>query len=132
MDKKQTILLVDDEAAFREIFSLKLSAEGYNIETAEDGVKGVQKAKELKPDLILMDVKMPNMNGAEALAELMDDPETKNLKVVFLTSLGDFGEGGENQDRRFAVTSGATGYIRKTEDLKSVVLKVKSFLENGE
>ena len=127
-DTQPLILLVDDEAAFREIFSLKLSAEGFKIETAEDGVQGIARAKELQPDLILMDVKMPNMDGATVVVKLKEDPATANLRVVYLTSLGDFGEGGEEQDRRFAVTSGAVGYIRKTEDLKKVVASVKSFL----
>lgn len=126
--KQPLILLVDDEADFREIFSLKLSAEGLKVETAEDGATGIARAKELQPDLILMDVKMPNMDGATAVMKLKEDPATANLKIVYLTSLGDFGEGGEQQDRRFAVTSGAEGYIRKTEDLKDVVTRVKSFL----
>ena len=87
--EQKLILIVDDEPAFREIFGAKFTADGFRVETAENGQVGVEKAKALKPDLILMDVKMPVMDGATAVLKLRDDPETKDIKVVFLTSLGD-------------------------------------------
>ena len=89
MAEQKLILIVDDEPAFREIFGAKFAADGFRIETAENGQIGIEKAKALKPDLILMDVNMPVMDGATAVLKFRDDPETKDLKVVFLTNLGD-------------------------------------------
>ncbi len=86
MDETPLILIVDDEAAFREIFSAKLGADGYRVETAENGEIGLAKAKALKPSLILMDVRMPVMDGPTAVLKLREDPETKDIKVAFLTS----------------------------------------------
>ena len=83
------VLIVDDEQDFLEIFGTKLSSAGFRIETAENGEEGIEKAKKLQTDLVLMDVKMPNINGAEAVLKLKDDPDTKNIKIIFLTNLGD-------------------------------------------
>ena len=123
------ILIVDDQAEFREIFSVKLKAVGFRIETAENGSEAVTKAKELNPDLILMDVKMPVMDGAVALLKLRDDPVTKNTKVVFLTSLGDPRTEMRDLNTKFADAFGAQGYLKKTDDLDDTVEKIKGFLK---
>lgn len=128
MPDQPLILIVDDEPDFREIFGTKLSSVGYRIETAENGEEGVKKAKAIKPDLILMDVKMPVLDGAGALLKLRDDPETKSLKVVFLTSLGDPRAEMQEMSRRFSTEFGAQGYIRKTDSLEDLVDQVKGFL----
>lgn len=122
------LLVVDDEANFRDIFSTKFSAAGFRVETASSGEEGIQKAKELKPDLILMDVKMPGIDGAQALMKLKEDPETKFLKVLFLTSLGDPSEDGQATNNRLAQDAGALGYLRKSDDLDATVAQVKAFL----
>jgi len=123
------LLLVDDEAAFREIFSTKLTAAGFKVATAADGSEGVAKAKELKPDLVLMDLHMPGMNGVEALMKLKEDATTKNAKVVFLTSYGEPRPQAQEVDTKFSAELGAVDYIRKTDDLEAIVLKVKSFFK---
>lgn len=125
------ILVVDDEPDFREIFGTKLSSVGYRVETAENGEEGVKKAKALKPDLILMDVKMPVLDGAGAVLKLRDDPDTKNLKVVFLTSLGDPRAEMQEMSRKFSTEFGAQGYIRKTDSLEDLVDHVKGFLQGA-
>lgn len=128
MNTPSRILFIDDDEALREVFSVKLTASGFRAETAESGETGIKKAKEFKPDLILMDVKMPKMDGVEALMTLKEDPETKNIKVVFLTSVGDPRTEGEKADNSTALEAGALGFIRKTDDLDKVVAQVKSFL----
>ncbi len=129
MHQPQLVLVVDDEAYFREIFSGKLKMLNYQVEVAEDGVQAVKKAKALQPDLILMDVKMPNMDGIEAVAKLKEDPATKDLRVVFLTNLGEDKAEMQEIDKRFSKDMGATGYIKKSDDLESVAKQIESFLQ---
>lgn len=121
------ILVVDDDANFREIFSTKLQASGFRVETAENGAESVKKAKQLRPDLVLMDIKMPVMDGAVALLKLRDDPATRNTKVVFLTSLGDPRVEMQDLNIKFSEAFGAQGYLKKTDDLSALVDKIKGF-----
>ena len=81
------ILVVDDEKKIRELLELRLSAEGFTVIQAADGEEGVAVARKDSPDLILMDVMMPKMDGAEAVNELQQDPATKDIPVIFLTSM---------------------------------------------
>jgi two-component system alkaline phosphatase synthesis response regulator PhoP len=81
------ILVVDDEIKIRELLDLRLSAEGFEVLQAADGEEGVLQARKHLPDLILMDVMMPKMDGAEAVKELQEDPSTKDIPVIFLTSM---------------------------------------------
>jgi CheY-like chemotaxis protein len=129
MEQKPLILIVDDEEAFREIFSMKLAADGYRVETAENGEVGVKKAKILKPNLVLMDVKMPIMDGPTAVLALRNDPETKDIRVAFLTSLGDPRLEMQELSKKFAADFGAQGYLRKTDDLDLLNDRIKEFLK---
>ncbi|MBI2033787.1 MAG: response regulator [Candidatus Liptonbacteria bacterium] len=129
MNQPPLILLVDDEADFLEIFYTKLRAAGFRVETAESGEKAIEAAKKLKPDLILMDMKMPKMNGAQVMMKLKEDPETKDIKVVFLTNFGDPRTEMEEIDRKFSRDLGAMDYLRKTSDLDEVVQKIQTFFK---
>jgi len=122
------ILVVDDEPDFREIFGTKLRAEGYRVETAENGETGLKKIKDLKPDLVLMDVKMPIMDGATAVLKMRDDPDMKDIKVAFLTSLGDPRLEMQEINEKFSKQFGAQGYLKKTDDLDVLCEKIKEFL----
>lgn len=125
------ILVVDDDPDFREIFSTKLKATGYRVETAENGAQGVEKVKALKPALVLMDVSMPGMDGATAVLKLREDldQDVKNVKVAFLTSLGDPRHEMQDLNIKFSEDFGAQGYLKKTDDLDSLVEKIKGFLQ---
>jgi CheY-like chemotaxis protein len=127
--EQKLILVADDEAAFREIFTAKLTADGYRVETAENGEVALAKAKALKPDLILLDVKMPVMDGPTALLKLRDDPEIKDIKVVFLTSLGDARQEMQDMNRTISKDFGAQGYLKKTDDLNHLGDEIKKLLE---
>jgi len=131
MPDQPLILVVDDEANFREIFSMKLKAAGYRVETAMNGVDAVEKIKTLKPSLVLMDVNMPVMDGAATVLKLRSDPDPdiKNIKVAFLTSLGDPRHEMDDLNVKFSEDFGAQGYLKKTDDLDVLVEKVKSFLQ---
>ncbi len=122
--EKPTILIIDDDADFREIIVTKLTKEGFNVIEAENGEKGMEKARETRPDVILMDVKMPGGSGMETLAKMKADKELAGLKVFFLTNLGG-GPSADNESDKFAKDVGALGYIRKTDNLDKIVDKVK-------
>jgi CheY-like chemotaxis protein len=128
MAEQKLILVVDDEPTFREIFSAKFAADGFRVETAENGQIGIEKAKALKPDLVLMDVNMPVMDGPTAVLKLRDDPETKDVKVVFLTNLGDPQKEMQELNHKFSQDFGAQGYLKKTDDLDALNERVKAFL----
>lgn len=128
MDNRPVILVVDDDKDFRDMVVTKLRGSGLSVVEAEDGAMAYEKAKELKPDLILMDVKMPKLDGVASLMKMKDDPETKHIKVVLLTAFGDPRPEIFEVDNRFAKEVGAFEYILKTEDLDEVVRRVKSFV----
>ncbi len=81
------ILIVDDEKKIRELLELRLTDEGFEVLQAADGEEGVEQARKHSPDLILMDVMMPKMDGAEAVNVLQQDQKTKDIPVIFLTSM---------------------------------------------
>ena len=85
MPKK--ILLVDDNPDILSLLAFKLQDEGYEVTTATNGKQCVEKALEIKPDLILLDVMMPIMDGTEAAQEMRNYPETRTIPIIFLTAL---------------------------------------------
>jgi len=129
MREKPLILIVDDDNDFREVVVTKLRENAFDIVEARDGDEGVQKAKETVPDLILMDVKMPKMDGIQALVQLKKDPATKDCKIVFLTAFGDPSPLAYKNDQRFAREMGADDYVVKSEDLSVIVEKVRAVLK---
>ena len=83
------IAIVEDDLAISQMYRFKFEAEGYEVETAENGKLGLELAKEMKPDIILLDIMMPQMNGDEMLAEMRKTSWGKNIKVVILTNKGE-------------------------------------------
>jgi CheY-like chemotaxis protein len=122
------ILVIDDDKDLAEIISLKLEQAGFKVEKAHDGESGMAKAKEIKPDLILLDVKMPGMTGIQVLSKIKTDPELAGLKVIFLTNLGEAEDQNSWVDDKFAKDAGALGHIKKTDDLDKTIARVKQEL----
>ena len=123
MDKsKIKILLVDDEPDVLEVLSYNLSNIGYQIFTASDGSKAIDKAIEIKPQLIIMDVMMPNMDGIEACEIIRKNPEHNNTTIMFLTARG------EDYSQVAAFDAGADDYVTKPIKPKILMSKVKSLL----
>lgn len=89
MDFLGKILVVDDEPDIVEFISYNLKSKGYQTATAADGLEAIRKAKEFKPDLILLDVMMPNKDGMQTLRELRQIPEFESIAIIFLTALSD-------------------------------------------
>jgi len=131
MNNPPLVLIIDDEENFREIFSIKLQEVGYKVETAVNGELGYQTAKKTKPDLILMDMEMPVLNGAGATMKLREDEETKNIKIVFLTNYGDPRMEMREADIHFSKEIGANDYLKKTDDLDRIAEKVKTILSTS-
>lgn len=130
MNNPPLVLIVDDEENFREIFSVEMKKAGYQVDTAVDGDDGYEKAKKLKPDLILMDMEMPHLNGAGAVMKLKDDPDTRNIKVMFLTNYGDPRTEMTPADVHFSQEIGADDYMRKTDDLSILRAEVQRILNH--
>ena len=116
------ILLVDDEADILEIVGYNLSSEGYQVITASNGVEAIEKAKKYKPQLIILDVMMPEMDGIEACEKLRGIPDLSNTIITFLTARG------EDYSQVAGFDAGADEYITKPIKPKVLVSKVKALL----
>lgn len=116
------ILLVDDEPDILEIVSYNLKNEGYQVFTAENGEEALKKAKKKKPDLIILDVMMPIMDGMEACEKLRRMPEMENTLITFLTARS------EDYSMIAGFDVGADDYITKPIKPRVLVSKVKSLL----
>jgi DNA-binding response OmpR family regulator len=88
-DRKRLVLVVDDEEGIRELLREGLETRGFKIAMAADGVEAFEKSVELKPDLILLDVMMPRMDGWATLKKLRDEEKTKRIPVIMLTAKGE-------------------------------------------
>lgn len=125
-DAKAKILLVDDEPDILEIVGYNLRNEGYQVYTAENGEEAVKKAKKKKPDLIILDVMMPVMDGIEACERIRKLPELDGAIITFLTARG------EDYSMIAGFDAGADDYITKPIKPRVLVSKVKSLLRRFE
>ncbi|OGM15655.1 hypothetical protein A2V56_01960 [Candidatus Woesebacteria bacterium RBG_19FT_COMBO_42_9] len=117
------VLIIEDDPLMSRMYQKIFSFEGYEVDTADNGEDGLAKVRSGRPNLILLDIMMPKMNGFEVLTKLKTDPETKSLPVVILTNLAG------QKDAENAMTKGAVKYIVKSEfEPKQVVNMVKEIL----
>jgi CheY-like chemotaxis protein len=117
------ILITEDDPLMSRMYQKIFTFEGFEVEMAADGQEGLDKARELKPTMILLDVMMPKLNGLQVLEKLKADPETKSIPVVMLTNLAG------QQDAENALARGAIKYIVKSEyEPKQVADMVKELL----
>lgn len=114
------ILVVDDEADILEIISYNLKSAGYNTVTAKDGSEAIQKAKIFRPDLIMLDIMMPNKNGIDTCKEIRKLPEFKETMVLFLTALND------EKSEIEGLNMGADDYIAKPIKPKLLVSRINA------
>ena len=116
------ILVVDDDLNIVKVVESRLKANGYEVTHSGDGLDGIKKATSEKPDLILLDVNMPHMNGLEALKKLKNDEGTKPIPVIMFTARHELGE----IKNMFA--SGAVDYISKPFDSSELLKKIERVL----
>lgn len=120
---KQHILLVEDDGFLASIYAQKLELEGFDVSLATNGEDGVRLATKDIPDLILLDLVMPKLNGFEVLERLKQEATTKNIPVLVLTNLG------QREDVERCMQLGAAGYVIKAHSLPhETVAKVKELL----
>jgi DNA-binding response OmpR family regulator len=105
MSKK--ILIIEDEQYLADMYKMKFEHEGYEVELAYDGESGIELAKKVKPDLVLLDLVLPKMDGYAVLRALRADEKTKDLKIYVLSNLG------QEEEIEEGFKNGANGYLIK-------------------
>ena len=128
MREKPLFLIVDDEKDFLEIMTAKFQSAGFDVAVAHNGTEAVKAAKELLPDLVLMDIHMPNETGTDVALTIKQDPATKNLKIAFLTSLKDPWPAMTGEREKISRELGMDDFLEKGEDLEILVQKAKEIL----
>ena len=125
MPKKGKVLLIEDDQLMVKLYKTKLDLEGYEVNVATGALAGLKSASSDPPDVILLDIVMPGMDGFEALRRLKENPKTRDTPVLILTNLS-----GEAEEVQKALQLGARDFIKKSDyTMKEVVGKVQSALE---
>ncbi len=123
MNEKK-ILIVEDDAFIRDIYQTKFNQEGFEVAMAEDGIFALEKMEQFIPDIILLDVLMPYMDGVEVLKKIKENAKLKNIPIIMLTNIS------EKEKVDMASENGADGYLIKSHFTPSeVVQKVKVLLK---
>ncbi|MGF2039698.1 MAG: response regulator [Nostoc sp. CmiVER01] len=118
----KTILVVDDDINIRELLRQQLETEGYNVREAKDGVDAIHQIKIARPDLILLDVMMPQINGFDVAAVLKNDPQTADIPIIILSII-------ENKERGYHI--GIDRYLTKPIDTEKLLNEIGSLLSQG-
>lgn len=117
------ILIVDDEPSIVLAINHLLITAGYTTDIAENGLEALQKVQKFKPDLIVLDVMMPEMDGFSVALKLREEPKHQDLKILFLTAKI------SDKDRFNGYATGADHYLTKPFDNEKLIMKVKQMLE---
>lgn len=123
MDQKK-ILIADDNENIRDALTYLLEDEGYELQLAKDGADALRKVRERKPDILFLDIMMPEINGYDVCRTIKNDPDLKNIYVIMLTARGQVAE----QERGKEV--GADEYIVKPFSPMEILAKVKKHFQN--
>jgi len=116
------ILIADDSAVFRDLEAKVLETHGYHVIHASNGAETLRKAVEEKPDLILLDIQMPVMDGVQTLALLKKQPETKDIPVFVVSTIG------RVKDREILLKGGADEFISKPINIREMLLRIQEHL----
>lgn len=120
---EKDILIVEDEAFVVNVYKTKLTKEGYNVHVADDGEKGWKIAQDVEPDLILLDLILPKMNGFDVLENLKSSENLRDIPVLILSNLG------QQSDIQKGIDLGAKDYLVKSDtSLKEVLEKIQSVI----
>jgi twitching motility two-component system response regulator PilH len=118
------VLIVDDSPTEVHVIRTFLENNGFETDAANDGEEGLAKARHLQPDLVIMDIVMPGMNGYQATRELSKDPHTANIPVLMVTTKGN------ETDRIWGLRQGAIDYLVKPVSEQQLVEKVRAVLSD--
>jgi two-component system cell cycle response regulator len=119
----ERVLVVDDEAGNRELLEAILTEDGYLVEQAENGTQALAQATAAPPDLMLLDLMMPGMNGFEVCQRLKHDPATASVPVIVVTALGQI------RSKEAALTSGADDFLTKPVGIEDLLARVRAMLK---
>lgn len=120
------VLIVDDEEILRRIYSDRLTFEGYTVETAADGEEALQKMGANTPNLILLDILMPKLNGLQVLEQMNANPTLKAIPVIVLSNVAN------DENIKKALALGARDYLLKTNfSPNEIITKIKALIESG-
>ena len=122
---KEKILLVDDEVDFVEVLSTRLEANGFEVLPAYDGEEALEKVKEYNPDMIILDIMMPKINGFDVCRKLKLDQNYKDIPIIMLTAKF------QASDVKFGEAMGADAYITKPFEPGVLLDKVRELLKKG-
>jgi len=118
------VLIIEDEPLVARMFEKSIGASGHEVSTALNGKEGLKKMKEVMPDIVLLDIMMPEMNGMQVLEEMGKDPEIKNIPVVMLTNLSG------KHDAELAISKGAVEYwVKKDAKPGDLAGKISELLQ---
>src|SRR5213594_4364128 len=120
------ILIIEDEQDVADLLALNLRKTGYRVSTAADGASGLQKARDDKPDFIILDLMLPKMSGLEVCRILKSDTATSHISILMLTAKA------EEVDRVVGLEFGADDYVTKPFSPREVTLRIKAILRRGE
>ena len=115
---EQTILVVEDEKQARELLTVYLEGAGYQVVCASDGLEAIEKAKELKPSIITLDIILPKKNGLEVLRELKTLPETKEIPIIIISIM---------ENKELGLCLGAADYLVKPVDREELIQKLEKY-----
>ncbi|MEK7183994.1 MAG: response regulator [Patescibacteria group bacterium] len=110
------LLLIEDDITLRDLYTARFGIDGFTIDVATDGEAGLAKAKELIPDVILLDLRIPKLSGFEVLRQLKQDDTTKAIPVIVLTALSG------DEDRDQVMKLGGAAFLTKSETVPKQVL----------
>lgn len=123
---KQKILIADDEEILRRIYSDRLTFEGFDVETAADGEEALTKINTSAPNLILLDILMPKLNGLQVLEQLNTNPAHKTIPVIVLSNVAN------DENIKKALSLGAKDYLLKTNfSPNEIINKIKTLIDSG-
>jgi adenylate cyclase len=117
-----SVLIIDDDPVIQLLLRVNFEQDGYQVETASDGEEGLKKAKELQPDLTLLDVLMPKLDGIEVLKALRQDPATRDLTIALLSAKSD------DADLSEGMAAGANAYMTKPFDPLALLEQVRNLM----
>ncbi len=116
------ILIVDDSPTEVYVFKTMLEKHGFTVSAAAEGEEGIEKVRKERPDLVLMDIVMPGLNGFQATRQLSRDPETSAIPIIIISTKG------EESDRVWGLRQGARDYLAKPVSEEDLIAKVRSLL----
>ncbi|MBN1780583.1 response regulator [bacterium] len=125
-NQTKNILIIEDNRKYSKLIQMNLQAAGYHVITSESGLQGLNATRQFKPDLILLDIMLPELDGHKISRLLKKDRQFKHIPILMLTSRD------LDKDRYYATASNVEGYLLKTEPIEKILQKVKDSLNKNQ